>query len=70
MKCSSRVEVGAALLVERLEAVEPGGRASAGTDADLQAEDLGRQLTARVEVAQQRPEVGDGIGYRLRMIRV
>ena len=66
----ARVEVRAALFVERLEAVEPCGRARAGTDADLEPVNLGRQLAARLEIAQQRPEVGDRIGDRLRMVRV
>ena len=66
----ARIEVRAALLVERLEAIEPCRGARAGANADLEPDDLGRQLTARLEVAQQRPEVGHRVGDRLRMIGI
>ena len=65
-----RVVPGAARFVERLEPIQPGRRARTRSGADLQREDFGGQLAARVQIAQQRPEVGHRVGDRLRMIGI
>ena len=65
-EAEARVVARPALLVERLEPVEPERRALARAHADLEREDLGRELALLLEVAQERPEVGDGVGDRLR----
>ncbi len=57
-EAQARVVAAAAVVVERLELIEPQAGARAGADADLHGVDLRRQLAARLEVAQQRPEVG------------
>ena len=69
-KPEARVVPGAALLVERPEAIEPERGAHARAHADLEGEDLGGKLAVLVHVAQERPEVGDGIGHGLRMLGV
>ena len=61
----ARVVAGPALLVERAEPVEPERRALARAHADLEGEDLGRELALLLEVAQEGPEVGDRVRHRL-----
>src|ERR1700682_2415212 len=60
----------ARLLVERLEPVEPFRGTSAGSHADLERDDFGRQSAPRFEIVQQLPEFVDRSGDGNRMIRV
>ena len=60
----------ASLVVKRAKTIQPQGRALSGSDADLQNENVRWKLFMILEVFQQRPEVGDGIGYSFRMIGV
>ncbi|PYM94056.1 MAG: hypothetical protein DME04_09070 [Candidatus Rokuibacteriota bacterium] len=64
------IEAGGARLVEGLEAIEPEPGPRAWTHADLQREDLLRELATLVELDQQRPEIGDRVGDGRRMVRV
>src|SRR5262245_62539300 len=65
-----RVVSAPALLVERFETVEPAAGPRAGAHTDLEREDLRGELAALVEIAEQRPEIADGIGDGLGVIRV
>src|SRR5262249_42447631 len=65
-----RVVSGPALLVERFETVEPAAGPRAGAHTDLEREGLRGELAALVEIAEQRPEIADGIGDGLGVIRV
>ena len=69
-KAEPRVEAAPPLGVELPEAVEPLGGPRAGAHADLEHEDLGRELVAHLEVAQQGPEVRDGVRDRLGVVGV
>ena len=60
-EAEARVVACSALLVEGPEAVEPERRPLAGAHADLEREDLGRELALLLEVAEQRPEVRDRV---------
>ena len=60
-EAESRVVARPPLLVEGPEPVEPEGGPLAGAHADLEREDLGRELALLLEVAQERPEVRDRV---------
>ena len=60
----ARVVAGPPLLVEGPEPVEPERRALARAHADLEGEDLRRELAPLLEIAQERPEVGDRVRHR------
>jgi len=64
------IEAGRPRLVDRLEAIEPEAGPRARAHADLEREDLGRQLAPLVELDQQGPEVGDRVGDRRRIVGV
>src|SRR5262245_32300296 len=69
-KPDSRIVIRTSLVVERSEAIQPGGRPLAGSNTDFKSENLLRQLFAAVEVLQKRPEIGDVVPDRFRMISV
>src|SRR5262249_2975496 len=69
-EAETRIVPGAALLVERTEAVEPERGTDPRPDADLEREDLRRKLAALVHVAEARPEVADGVRDGLRVIGI
>src|SRR5262245_28542900 len=69
-EAETRIVPGAALLVERTEAIEPERGTDPGADADLEGEDLRRKLAALVHVAEERPEIADRVRDGLRVIGI
>ena len=69
-KSNPGVILSASLVVKRAKTIQPQGRALSGSDADLQNENVRWKLFMILEVFQQRPEVGDGIGYTFRWAKL
>ena len=57
-------------MIERTETVQPCGGALSRSHSNFQSEDFLWQLFVAVEILQQRPEIGDGIRDRFRMIGI
>ena len=65
-----RIVAGAPASIQLAEPVQPQAAARAGSHADLEEENLRRQLVLGFQLAQQRPEIADGVGDRLRLMPV
>src|SRR5262249_25072238 len=65
-----RVVAGGAGLVEGLEAVEPEGSPGARAHADLDGEDLGRELASLVELHEEGPEFSHRVADRALVVGI